>query len=247
MDEVSDRLLYHYLNDWRWLNSYGSSQNKKAQHAKLLASNIVNLNVRIANTTMREYLGILQDEFEKKCLWFNDLNKMEITQSDRETLRELGLGSSKAEQLFWALVQPRSNSIGDYAALSSQGPQLYLNAQDTTVQSHSLPLPPEAQSAPILTQSAMFRQCLRSFNRTGVSADQHLFVNPLLKANEADFILVPSYCRYSGPTESKISIKYVLKQGGENNSSTALSSSSSTSSAASGYSAVLSGDFNTSF
>jgi hypothetical protein len=136
------------------------------------------------------------------------LNRNYLSELDRLRLRRAGVGVSKAEKVFWSLIEPFvnvplnkpkevqrirppgqfvvNNLLGSYA--SSQAP--------------SLPQPYSALS---------FQESIRELKRKGISIDSHMYFHPLQNTMRCDLQSVPSWQRKStiSDTHNQFNIQYI--------------------------------------
>jgi hypothetical protein len=134
------------------------------------------------------------------------LNRKALCEADRVRLRRAGVGVSDAEQLFWSLIEPFTDTPLDKAKETPKPRPPGSFGGNAAV-------PPFAQSSFTQLFSVIsFRESLRELKRKGVSVDSHVQVHPLQNAMRGDVQLVPTWGQKSAISAShtQFTIRYVI-------------------------------------
>jgi hypothetical protein len=134
------------------------------------------------------------------------LNRKALCEADRVRLRRAGVGVSDAEQLFWSLIEPFTDTPLDKA---KENPK----PRPPGSFGGNAAVPPFAQASSTQLFSVIsFRESLRELKRKGVSVDSHVQVHPLQNAMRGDVQLVPTWGQKSAISAShtQFTIRYVI-------------------------------------
>lgn len=130
------------------------------------------------------------------------LNRNYLSELDRLRLRRAGVGVSKAEKVFWSLMEPFVNvPLNKPKEVQRVRPSGLLGSYASS-QAPSLPQPHSALS---------FQESVRELKRKGISIDSHMYVHPLQNAMRCDLQSVPSWQRKStiSDTHDQFNIQYI--------------------------------------
>ena len=135
------------------------------------------------------------------------LNRKNFSESDKIRLRRSGVGVTDAEQLFWSLIEPFTNTPLERAKEVLKRPPGSFGGSAT------VPLTSSAQSSYQQPHSALtFHDTITELKRKGITVDSHVHVHPLQNAMRCDLQLVPTWESKSALTDShtQFTIRYVI-------------------------------------
>ena len=134
------------------------------------------------------------------------LNRKVLCEMDKIRLSRAGVGVTEAEQLFWSLVEPFTETPLDKV---KEPPKI----RPPGSFGGNVPPPVPIGSNTIQSYSAMsFHESLRELRRKGIAVDPLVQAHPLQNAMRGDLQLVPTWGRKSAITDShtQFTIRYLF-------------------------------------